>query len=162
MPRPGAEGRTVLWQHPFWCTKTKYTHTQSCWCQVKFAGPQLVHKGKGSTAYILNYALLRCILSHVCRVGWRTLVKPILAYYASIGLMSTFPLDYLKMIAGQQASLISRLVAGVSTLVRKTNTVASKWKKVEKLKMLWAETKLRIRKNKMLKASSSDITTVNC
>ena len=43
--------------------------------------------------------------------------------------------------------MISRLVAGVSTLVRKTNTVASKWKKVEKLKMLWAETKLRIRKN---------------
>jgi hypothetical protein len=61
--------------------------------------------------------------------------------------MSAFPLDYLKMIAGQQAGLISRLVGGVATLVRKTNTVASKWSKVEKLKMIWAETKQRIRKN---------------
>ena len=132
---------------------------------MKFAGPQLVHKGKGSTAYILNYGLLRCIISRVCRVGRRTLVKPILAHYASIGLMSAFPLDYLKMFAGQQAILISRLVAGVATLVRKTNTVASKWEKIEKLKMLWAERKQRIRKNKKkqkLKARSSDITNVNC
>ena len=59
---------------------------------------------------------------------------------------ATFPLDYLKMMAGQQAFQISRLVSEVAALVRKTNTVASKWKRVEKLKSLWAQTKMQTRK----------------